>query len=356
MPARARSRLLFLTASVALHLGAAGLLLVLWRAPGPEPAPRATLALDVELAAPPAPPPAPRAVPVPDARPATSRRPHPSARGPVSNPAPAPAPEVEPMALAMRGPDLDLARDPAPQPAEPSRRPDRAREPESVSVKRRLDGLLAADRARMNVRLGNVAPVLYDIQRDAEKALHPDWALTEADPKSLGSVASTARFLLRALGRQYLETLARHRTAYRQAPGKGQVEAEAEQGPSFTDVLTDVVHGQASDRGVELASTLCLEIGPDGSPTVRSRRGSGRPEFDELARRAVRIAARVRQRDVKRPTEACYRVSARFLRLPPLPFICGSFDEVLLKLEVYYPLKKLLRTRVALVSARQRER
>ena len=95
----------------------------------------------------------------------------------VPEPEPTPTePEPEPEIMGevdSRMAELGLVRDPGAPPSPPQRVLADEREPESVEVKRRLDDLLAADQARRNVRLGNVSPVLYDIQRDAEKALAP---------------------------------------------------------------------------------------------------------------------------------------------------------------------------------------
>ena len=258
------------------------------------------------------------------------------------------------MRLAMRGLELDL--DPtglqsAPNPAGGGGR-SRRRERPAPGIQQRLDELLAADQARRNVELGNVDPVLYDIGRSAERRLAPDWSLTRSDRHNLGGVGPTSKELLRVLGRTYADLLQQHRDAYREPAGGRERE------PSMTQVLSNAMHGErTSDRGVALTCEVCVELTPGAKLRLTFGRRSGRRDFDRLARGALLRAARLRANlrpmaQARRNVRACYHLAARFFRLPPMPFVGGTFDENNLSAELYYPLKKLIRVRVKLLTAR----
>ena len=90
---------------------------------------------------------------------------------------------------------------------------------------------------------------------------------------------------------------------------------------------------------------------------IKLQRSSNRPAFDRLARTALTRALKRRPVTRKqRPVEACYRVAALFTRVPPLPMAGCQFDEVHLKAACFYPLMKVLKPRVTLVSARYARR
>jgi hypothetical protein len=84
---------------------------------------------------------------------------------------------------------------------------------------------------------------------------------------------------------------------------------------------------------------------------VQVRRSSRRGPFDRLARRALARAVKRRPPTRReRPVRACYRVVAAFNRVPPLPVAGCTFDEVEPSIDCFYPFKKVLKTRLTLVS------
>lgn len=242
----------------------------------------------------------------------------------------------------MRSSSLDLGLPPERFAARATARPGRAKRPEQRAtdreIKERLDRVLAADRARRDVQQGRVHPRLYDIQRDSESFFSPSWDLARGDPHGLGSVGASVKEFVRGMGRRYLEAL--ERRAATKTPGDDH---------TVTAAFNDLLHADEGGREVALGCTLCVTVGFGREPQVRVLRGSGRRAFDRMARRALLQA--VKRRTPARGSDAvraCYRFAAKFFRVPPLPVIGGTFDESTLTGELFYPLKKILRTRVKL--------
>lgn len=251
-----------------------------------------------------------------------------------------------PMKLAMRAPSLDLDLDPRRfLPPAPDKNKNRSKDVDE-GIKGRLDRLLAADQALRNVRTGNVDPRLYEIQRDSETFFSPTWSLTQGDRRGLGTVSSTLKELMRVMGRKYLENLERHADAHR-VPSEGQTES------TFTEVYNDVLHSEEQgSREISLACSLCVNVGFGLEPRIMITRRSGKRAFDRLARGALLQAVKRRPPpEGSRSVRACYRFVAKFFRVPPMPFIGGTFDESKPSIEVFYPLKKILRTQVKLQTA-----
>jgi hypothetical protein len=261
--------------------------------------------------------------------------------------------KLRPMKLAMRTParELDLDLDPRRFLAVRTSPDPRRSERHEQGIKERLDRLLATDQAVRDVRTGNVDPRLYEIQRDSETLFSPTWTLTRGDKRGLGTVGATVKELLRVMGRKYLESLERHAAAHR-------VPSEAEPESTFTEVYNDVLHAEEEgSREISLACSLCVDVGFELEPRITIARRSGKRAFDRLARDALLQAVKRRPPPRgSRPVRACYRFVAKFFRVPPMPFIGGTFDESKPSIEVFYPLKKILRTRVKLQTARYLKR
>jgi hypothetical protein len=255
------------------------------------------------------------------------------------------------LSLKMRG--LDLALDsrrflrppPPPRPRRGARNRDSSISRDEAT-KERLDRLLAADQALRNVRTGRVDPRLYEIQRDSETFFSPSWSLTRGSGRGLGTVSATLKELLRVMGKKYLENLERYTAAQR-------VPSEVKTESTFTEVYNDVLHSEEEGgRDVSLACSLCADVGFGMAPRITITRRSGQGAFDRLAHSALLQAVKRRPPPKgSRPVRACYRFVAKFFRVPPMPFIGGTFDESKPSIEVFYPLKKILRTRVKLQTA-----
>lgn len=254
------------------------------------------------------------------------------------------------MKLAMRKPELDLLPSPLPPPPPPPA-PERTKEPpnkQAGSVKQRLDDLLAADQAQRNVMTGDVHPRLYDIKRDAEYFFKPGWGMSEGDRRKLGTVGSTSAAFLRGVGRNYLTALKQHADS-----GHGRPRDQGDDLPTMLETYSMMRRAAEQDPANRLRCTLCVTVAWGQAPRLVLRRSSHRRAFDRLARRALSRAVRRRPptRNEK-PVRACYRVEASFSRVPPLPVVGCTFDEVKPSLNCFYPFKKVLKTRLTLVSAR----
>jgi hypothetical protein len=97
-----------------------------------------------------------------------------------------------------------------------------------------------------------------------------------------------------------------------------------------------------------LSSIVCVHFETN---KVSLDRSSSRPAFDRLAISALKKATALRTppKDVEH-RKACYRFSASFGRVPPLPLVGCNFDEVLLTLRCFYPFKKLMTVSVTLFA------
>jgi hypothetical protein len=365
-----RDKVRWLLVSLLLH--AAVVLLAVMLRPRP-----AALPVDIELVDLPAPPPA-AAVPLPilPARPpapavqppavqppaaagqrATSPR-HPAAGGPSTGaPGPGAARQpgaIPPLSLAMRAPSsttrdlspsyrvLDEPAATRPATSAPPARSDRAR---GETTKQRLDRMLAEDRGALDLESGRVHPHVYSVQRDAEGLFRPNWSMVEGDRAGIGKVGTSTAAFLRQLGKGYLEQLRRYAESQRHHQPTERERNDLLEG--YNRILR-----AAEDSADRLGCLVCVTLGR-GAQDPRVARSSGRRPFDKLAVEAVKKAARSREApgDLK-PVQACYLVEAAFHRVPPLPLVGCSFDEVKLDLSCYYPTKKMLRSRVRLISVR----
>jgi hypothetical protein len=185
-----------------------------------------------------------------------------------------------------------------------------------------------------NIRNGKVHPQLYDYLRDAQARFHPTLATLEKDagaPKVAG--------FFKDWWQSYVRDLARSNGHPAELP-----EATAEQ-----------------KGAIELACEVCLTVRLGEAPQLEVVRHSISPDLDLEALTALRHA--VDSRPVTEPllpfgarpaegeaVRACYRFSASARRLPPMALGCG-FDETTLKAGCAWPLKKIFRSEVKLISA-----
>jgi hypothetical protein len=294
--------------------------------------------------APPAPEPPSEAPPPRTVRPEVRRRPAtPAPAAPVAR-APQPvAPEDEPPPpqegmLHMRpaGPKLGLdwrtfsGMEPAPA------APKKKGEGDDVSTGTRVARMLAPS-AEDNVKIGKVHPQLYDYQRDALSAFHPaETTVDKADGKpSVGGV-------FRQWWATYLAAI--------DADNGHAHEHETRAGRN------------ADDGAVELACDVCVTIAFGQVPRLELSHKSSSDELDEAALEAMRFAVDHRpvteplwpagaHADNAAPMRACYRFSASARRLPPVMLPGCAFDEVKMKVGCTWPMKKIFKSNVKLVSA-----
>jgi len=236
----------------------------------------------------------------------------------------------------------------APRASRPGARRGDAAE-EARATKERLDDLLASDEARRNVKVGRVHPVLYDLARDADTLFKPDWSLVEQERLGRGKFKNNMRSIAQAWLRSWLRGLARAP----KPPSSGAIPPPGAEVQPLRDLETYNAMLRAAEDGDRLVCQLCVTLRHGGDAEVRITASSHRASFDRMAREVVVKAARLRPlpKDAQ-PVEACYRVQAKFSRVPPLPTVGCRFDESKPSIECYYPTKKIVRSGVKLLSVR----
>lgn len=263
---------------------------------------------------------------------------------PVAQPTPESAPPPR-LSLSMRrglAPDLSPPRPPvAPATSKVDTRtrqqPD---DGSAAAIKRRLDKLLASDRAQRNVAQGRVAPALYEIERKASKAFTPKWSLSEGSARRLGRIGPSLARTLRGFAKAYLERL----ETYAKLPAD-----KEEERPKMLEGYRRMARAAEKEAGL-LSCELCVTFRLGAEPAIRVKERSDNGAFDRLAKRALARALRLQGKRHPAKGEACYRFAAKFHRVPPLPMVGCTFDEVHLRAECFYPFKKILRRDVTLLS------
>ena len=356
---RSQTLALFIGVSVVIHtaLVCAGYLGLRHGQPPPAEA-LTVLEIEVTEGSDPDPRPPARVVSPP---PAVAKKKQPRRRRVVAPRKPASAPALELKMRAGAPLDLDLSRDfERPEPVmaaadgrgrlstRQAPRTDKLHaEPEARTAARNIRSMLSADQARRDLQDGRVSPHLYDLVRAAEGSFRPTWALTRGDKRGLGSVANSMRSFASQLGKNYLKGI------------KDYMDPRSTRG-ALDDVKTPAMleqYGrlrQAAEEGADaLKCTYCVELRPGEAPRVNLARRSGKAAFDRQAREALNKALRLRPAPAEdAPVEACYLFTAKFFRVPPLPVVGCTFDEVHLTAECFYPFKKVLRSNVKLVGVR----
>jgi hypothetical protein len=233
----------------------------------------------------------------------------------------------------------------------PSARSDPLLYPSLTSTRRRrsIDDLTSETvrqtDAEENVQRGRAHPLLFEYMRAARTCLEPEATLlAEALPLGpslsmqgwgrgyLGRVEETGR---KATGREPLDSTIRDPIGGAQRPDLF---------PAYNEATR-----QASAGAEQRTAEICLGVTPDRPVVVTLRRSSGHAALDQLAVDSFQKAALTRPMaaDV-RPGLACYQVRITAFRMPPLPML--SFGIKNRKLDVIYPLKRLTKVTVDLVS------
>ena len=193
---------------------------------------------------------------------------------------------------------------------------------------------------------------MSDVPAASTGRFAPPWALSHGDARKLGTVATSLKALARGATKQYLERL-------RQAFKHLHRPFERRQDEKWSPLLDGYARvNQAAEREASgLSTLLCATVGPGRQPRLQVRRSSRRREMDQLARGSLSRALRLRPGPADAPAmRACYRFTAQFHRVPPLPFFFCRFEEVVPSIECFYPTKKILIRRVELISAQELRR
>jgi hypothetical protein len=222
---------------------------------------------------------------------------------------------------------------------------------EDRRIKQQLDRLLAEDQATRDTRAGKVPPVIVEIMRDADKVFAPPWEMIEADSRKRGTVGATAKSMLRGWFRSYLAGLKAYRKMGSSLPGDRQREE-----PAMLSGYAELLRAAAKEAEA-LECEVCVDLVPGQPPKVHVARRSGRPSFDKMAKEALALAARLRDLQIqqepdRKALEACYRFTAKFHRVPPLPAVMCTFDESKPSISCMYPMKKIVSKGVRLVIVR----
>ncbi|MCB9555159.1 MAG: hypothetical protein H6707_03575 [Deltaproteobacteria bacterium] len=193
---------------------------------------------------------------------------------------------------------------------------------------------------RANVRAGRVDPVFYEIERAASKRFWPSWKVIGREGKGMQRVRRVLGRIVRAFIASYRQRL----DAY------GKAQAKTRPGDTADDQIAP--WRWATADGGQTIALVCLVYRADRRWAVRLAGASGVPAFDRQARRALeRAALSPALTRYDQPVEVCYRFRATVNRVPPLPIVGCSFDEVALSARCYYPLKRLIKLAVELWSA-----
>jgi hypothetical protein len=323
---------------VALHALLAALLLVV-RAPRPppeQPPEAAPATVDMEIAPSPAPsapteravtpqsPPAPR---VPAPRPPRAANPAPTQPRAEALPAPPAPPSTRGGSAAPAHPDLSIA---ALAPEARERVGAAADATGVIEAKPRtrpsVDELRAtlehAQDAVANVERGRVDPILYDYLRGARARFESE-AHRLAENIPVGPSAA-----VRGWSRGYLQ---RVDEAHRAAAASAGPPSEPDLAPpdSHPDLFRAYGESQTqADAGAEERSVeICLEMRAGGAPVPVLQRPSGNAALDRVALDSFEHAVAARPvSDDKRRARACYDITIRAYRMPPLPMVGCSFD------------------------------
>lgn len=262
---------------------------------------------------------------------------------------------VEEKPISPRKLDLNLSPDYLHLPAPPLS-PDATNEKFSSStkglaldldkqkLKERIDGMLASALASKRIERGEVDHLFYDIERKAKKLLYPDWTWLENSSRHLGSLSNSSKDWLLGLGKAISDA----------AKGVDSQQKRLEEGSGIDRDLFELSDQLRADSG-NLHGTLHCEVcidftGQEPLPLTITR-GSGVKIFDLFAKHALNKAIRVQKIEEQvEPLRVCYDLSASIFRLPPLPLIGCTIDEMgAFPVDCFYPLKKFKKTEVKLV-------
>jgi hypothetical protein len=347
-----------LAVSIAGH-ALAGLLLARTdlRAPAPPPPPAPPLALEVELlvdtpAATATPVAEPRAIPRPRPPPASSRRPPPPPALAQSTPGLRRPSERErprpPLSLALDFRAIDrLAQTGVLRPEEASPTAPPPVRPRPSTFGERLATRVREAGARRNVALGKVHPQVFDYMRDAHKVFAPDPEIVSLDPRAPGTVKSSLRQWGGGLAEAYRSW---RRELENPHARRREDDPDRRIRPDILEHYNRILEGNRK-AAEGLDAQVCLLVEPGATPRVELGKTSGNQEVDQAAIDALTRASHRRQSELDlKEQRACYSFAVKVVRVPPLPVVGCTFDEMELTASCYYPLKKGMEISVSLDS------
>lgn len=248
--------------------------------------------------------------------------------------------------------EVGAAKTASPEPA--VREPNVRIEREGPSAQERLQKRLEEDAAAARMRNARVHPRLNDIRRTAQQTFDPTWDLAEDHPRDIGSVGSTVgqagKSVLRSWMRQ-APRFAKNAPMPQPARNPATVRPEEEDEPTMLEQYDAQLRG-AVDEANSLTAIACVELAPGKEPTAQVTRTSGRGRFDRVVRASVLAAARARPvpADLE-PARVCYRFTAHFATMPPVPYASCSLEESeRTKQRCVWPLRRLISRDVDLIS------
>jgi hypothetical protein len=261
-----------------------------------------------------------------------------------------PVPSVNPSAPA--GPPVDLslgALSPGQRSAivgPPSEDTLRAL-PGRRSLDERRAALEREEDAVANVERGRVDPLLYDYLRGAKARVH-EQARRLADRLPLGP-----RETLRTWSGGYLQRVGEVNRMIAQGTSAGaegpDLRTDAERRRPDVLAANDEATRQADAGAEERRAEICLDVAAGRETTVALRRSSGNAALDRVATEAFANAAAARPvPEGVRAGRACYELTIRAFRMPPLPAISCGFGED--GFTCVWPFKKITEVRGHLIS------
>jgi len=220
----------------------------------------------------------------------------------------------------------------------------------------RLQKLLDEDAAAARNRTGRVHPRLFDIQRTAQETFLPTWDFAEDHPRAIGSVKNTAKEIGRSVVRSWMVGAPRY-ASNSPMPVRprhpGTIRPGEEDDPSLLDHYDEHVRS-AVDEANALSSIVCVDLAPGRDATAVVTRTSGRGRFDRLVKSSAlaAVGARPLPADLW-PVRACYRFTAHFATVPPVPWLSCSLEKSSRTNDrCLWPLKRLVFRDVDLISVK----
>jgi hypothetical protein len=220
----------------------------------------------------------------------------------------------------------------------------------------RLQKVLEDDAARERLRTGRVHPRLYDIGRTAQQTFDPSWALVEDHPRKIGSMGNTASEMGKSVLRSWVVQAPRYATnTPMPAPPRhpGTVRPGEEDDPTMIERYDAQVRNAIDDAN-SLSSIVCLDLAPGRDVSATVARTSGRGRFDRLVRASALAAARAKPLPADLDaTRACYRFTAHFATVPPVPYFgCTLEKSERTDDRCVYPFKRIVARDVELISVK----
>jgi hypothetical protein len=215
------------------------------------------------------------------------------------------------------------------------------------SLEERRAAVERAEDAVANVERGRVDPLLYDYLRGAKARVHTE-ARRLADRLPLGPKQTVRTWAGGYLQRvdEVNRTIALGTETGAEGPDL-RTDAERRR-PDIFAGYDEGAH-QADAGAEERRAEVCLDVAPGRETTVALRRSSGNAALDRVATAAFANAAAARPvPEGARAGRACYELTIRAFRMPPLPAIsCGVGED---GFTCVWPFKKITQVRGHLLS------